>query len=69
MADGLDQHVDSQRGAERNPECLGVIVGERLAHDACEARWWSLDALPHRLAFDHARLIKEAIGKLYGARP
>lgn len=35
--------------------------------DACEARWWPLEALPPRLAFDHARLIKVALGKLYGA--
>ncbi len=36
--------------------------------DACEARWWPLDALPPRLAFDHARLLKVAVDKLYGGR-
>ncbi len=36
--------------------------------DASQARWWPLEALPSRLAFDHASLIKVAIGKLYGAR-
>jgi ADP-ribose pyrophosphatase YjhB (NUDIX family) len=36
--------------------------------DASDARWWPLEALPSRLAFDHARLIKVAIRKLYGAR-
>ncbi|MBS1149425.1 MAG: Hydrolase, nudix family protein, partial [Myxococcaceae bacterium] len=36
--------------------------------DASDARWWPLQALPPRLAFDHARLLKVAIEKLYGAR-
>lgn len=33
--------------------------------DASEARWWPLDALPARLAFDHAKLIAAAVEKLW----
>ncbi len=32
--------------------------------DAAEARWWPLVALPARLAFDHAKLVRIAVEKL-----
>ena len=44
----------------------GSLAGEALGMNG--TKWWPIDALPSRLAFDHARLIKLALRKLYGAR-
>jgi 8-oxo-dGTP diphosphatase len=39
-------------------------VKPRAGDDAADARWWSIDALPDTLAFDHADILELARKRL-----
>ena len=50
----------SRSPSPRRRRSLHVVIG---GGDACDARWFSDDALP-RLAFDHARIVAAALARL-----
>ncbi|MEU4800214.1 NUDIX hydrolase [Streptomyces sp. NPDC023327] len=58
-----DQPGRDPRGRYSTDAYLAVVpAGTRIVAgtDARTARWWPLDALPERLAFDHADILRAA---------
>ncbi|MBP5942756.1 NUDIX domain-containing protein [Streptomyces acidiscabies] len=58
-----DQPGRDPRGRYSTDAYLAVVpAGTRIVagDDARTARWWPLDALPERLAFDHADILRAA---------